>query len=370
MGKRPTKQDIADSLGISIITVHRALNDSGYVSIDLRERIRTEAERIGYRPHRAAQSLVRSTSRELVVFSTESPTFHWDAVERGVRTAGAQIADFGYETRYERIPRGDTGAYLKSLRRARRAGAAAVAVVNNLEYEMEAVFAFLDRWGVPYATLNIDAPTSRRRAFVGVDHAAEGRLAANFIAAGARRGGLIAVVSTLPRRATTLAGADIAAERFEGCCETARRAGLRCRLIEIDTTAAEGRVATRTELESERRLAGVYLMTADRLAVREIATATRAPIVASSASPDFLEMLREGSLSAIVYQNPVLQGYYAVRALEHLVEGPGSGDATARPPAEPQRIVLVHNLLLRENIDLPDNHQLFVGAAPGAMGDG
>jgi LacI family transcriptional regulator len=370
VGKRPTKQDIADSLGISIITVHRALNDSGYVSIDLRERIRTEAERIGYRPHRAAQSLVRSTSRELVVFSTESPTFHWDAVERGVRTAGAQIADFGYETRYERIPRGDTGAYLKSLRRARCA--AAVAVVNNLEYEMEAVFAFLDRWGVPYATLNIDAPTSRRRAFVGVDHAAEGRLAANFIAAGARRGGLIAVVSTLPRRATTLAGADIAAERFEGCCETARRAGLRCRLIEIDTTAAEGRVATRTELESERRLAGVYAMTADRLVVREIATATRAPIVASSASPDFLEMLREGSLSAIVYQNPVLQGYYAVRALEHLVEGPGVGRAAgaAAGPAGAQRIVLVHSLLLRENIDLPDNHQLFVGAAPGAMGDG
>jgi len=229
---------------------------------------------------------------------------------------------------------------------------------------MEAVFAFLDRWGVPYATLNIDAPTSRRRAFVGVDHAAEGKLAANFIAAC----GLIAVVSTLPRRATAIAGADIAAERFEGCCETARRAGLRCRLIEIDTTAAEGRVATRTELESERRLAGVYLMTADRLAVREIATATRAPIVASSASPDFLEMLREGSLSAIVYQNPVLQGYYAVRALEHLVEGASAG-AAARPEGA-QRVVLVHNLLLRENIDLPDNHQLFVGAAPGAMGDG
>ena len=219
VGKRPTRQDIADSLGISIITVHRALNDTGYVSIDLRERIHAEAARIGYRPHRAAQSLVRSTSRELVVFSTESPTFHWDAVERGVRTAGSQIADFGYETRYERISRGDTGAYLKSLRSARRRGVSAVAVVNNLEYEMEAVFAFLDRWGVPYATLNIDAPTSRRRAFVGVDHAAEGRLAADFLATGARRGALVAVVSGLPRRATTLAGADIAAERFEGCRE-------------------------------------------------------------------------------------------------------------------------------------------------------
>ncbi|MFW6293672.1 MAG: substrate-binding domain-containing protein [Spirochaetota bacterium] len=368
MGRRPTRQDIADSLGISIITVHRALNDSGYVSVDLRERIRAESERIGYRPHRAAQSLVRSSNRELVVFSTESPTFHWDAVERGVRTAGSQIADFGYDTRYERIPRGDTGAYLKRLRSARRRGVAAVAVVNNLEYEMEAVFAFLDRWGVPYATLNIDAPTSRRRAFVGVDHAAEGRLAANFIAAGARRGGLIAVVSTLPRRATAIAGADIAAERFEGCCETARRAGLHCRLVEIDTKAGGSRGATDRTLDVGRRLTGVYLMTADPEVAREIATATRAPIVAGSASPDFLEMVRDGSLSAIVYQNPVLQGYYAVRALEHLVEGP-SADATA-PRVEPQRVILVHNLLLRENMNLPENHQLFVGTAPSGTSDG
>jgi LacI family transcriptional regulator len=366
VGRRPTRQDIADSLGVSIITVHRALNGTGYVSSDLRERIRAEATRIGYRPHRAAQSLVRSASRDLVVFSTESPSFHWDAVERGVRTAASQIVDFGYETRYERIPRGDTDAYLRSLRRARRRGVAAVAVVNNLEYEMEAVFAFLDRWGVPYATLNIDAPTSRRRAFVGVDHAAEGRLAANFLATGARPGGLVAVVSTQPRRATTIAGADIAAERFEGCCEVARRTGLRCRLVETDPTGDSRKESVRLALESERRLAGVYLMTADPEIVRATASATRVPIVASSASPEFLDMLRDGSLSSIVYQNPVLQGYYAVRALEHLVEGSGTDARTTSP----QRIVLVHNLLLRENIGLPGNHQLFVGSAPGVMSGG
>lgn len=356
MARRPTQQDIADSLGVSIITVHRALNDTGYVSDQLKERIRREAERQGYRPHRGARGLKRP-ARQLAVYSTESPAFHWDAVELGVRTAAAQIADFGYDTVYERIHRGDTAHYLRRLSNARRRGVAAVALVNNLEYDMEAVFALLDRWGVPYATLNIDAPTSNRRAFIGVDHAAEGRLAANFLAARARNGATLAVVSASTPAATSMEGADIARERLDGFRTVARGQGLRTRHVGVGLSEPATHERLAAELGSAPRCAGCYVMSSDPGLVRAAATAARGPIVVGADPPEIVDMLRDGVVTAIVYQNPVLQGYYAVRALEHLVEAPQAD--------EPQRIVLVHSLMLRENAGLPDNHQLFVGGVPG-----
>lgn len=359
--RRPTQRDIAVGLGISLITVQRALRGTGYVSEEMRRRIRTYATRIGYRPHRAAQSLVRSESRRLAVFSTEAPSFHWDAVERGVESAAALISDFGYEVLYRRVPMGDTAAYLRRLRAARRNGLDAAAIVNNLEYEMERVFAALDGWEVPYVTLNIDAPTSHRRAFVGVNHAAEGRVAANFLVARDRRRGVLLAVSAQPHRATALEGADIAAERVSGFAEVAAQNGMRTAAITVAGHASGGLQRLGESLAAYgRRARGMYLTTSNVAIVRAAADALDCPIVVGTASEDMFALLERGTVSAIVYQNPVLQGYYAVRAMEHLVEHPDE--------PEPRVIVLSHALLVRENARLPDNHGLIVGTVPRRHG--
>ena len=363
MAHRPTRQDIADALGVSIITVHRALNDTGYVSQQLRDRIRAQAERMGYRTHRAARGLVRTEPRRLAVFSTEAPAFHWDAVELGVRTAADQIVDFGYEIVYERIPAGDTPAYLERLHAARADGMDAAAVVNNLEYEMERVFALLDDWELPYATLNIDAPTSHRRAFVGVDHTAEARLAANFFAASAgvcaRPGSTIALVAAPPRPATTIEGADIASERLSGFRAVLEPFDATVLPVVIGSEQTPDATVAIDQLERiGRRLCGLYLTTIDPPKVSAVVDAARVPVVAGSDSPQISQLLAAGRVAAIVYQNPTLQGYYAVRALEHIVEQPAG--------RTPERVTLVHSLMLRENMGLPSNHQLFVGDPPWA----
>ncbi len=58
-------------------------------------------------------------------------------------------------------------------------------------------------------------------------------------------------------------------------------------------------------------------------------------------------------LSAVIYQNPVLQGYYAVKTLEHILE---SGTPAPLPP-----ITITHSILLDENKELNRNHNLFTG---------
>ncbi|MCE5341805.1 MAG: LacI family transcriptional regulator [Planctomycetaceae bacterium] len=65
MNKAPTIVDIARKMGISPISVSRALRNAGHVSKALREKILQEAKRIGYQPNTAARAL-RSNSSFLI----------------------------------------------------------------------------------------------------------------------------------------------------------------------------------------------------------------------------------------------------------------------------------------------------------------
>ncbi|MEJ7136943.1 LacI family DNA-binding transcriptional regulator [Amphibiibacter pelophylacis] len=65
---RPVRlQDIADSLGVSMITVSRALSQPHKVSPALRERIVAAADRMGYVPNHSAQALASARSRTVLV---------------------------------------------------------------------------------------------------------------------------------------------------------------------------------------------------------------------------------------------------------------------------------------------------------------
>lgn len=62
MAKTPTIIDIANNLGISPISVSRAIRNAGHVSDGLREKILLEAKRIGYSPNNAARALRNNAS--------------------------------------------------------------------------------------------------------------------------------------------------------------------------------------------------------------------------------------------------------------------------------------------------------------------
>jgi len=62
-------------------------------------------------------------------------------------------------------------------------------------------------------------------------------------------------------------------------------------------------------------------------------------------------LLAKNLLTAVIYQNPILQGYYTVRTLENLLE-------SGHPP-EVRQITIVHSVVLNENKDLFRNHLFF-----------
>lgn len=62
-----TIKEVADYAGVSVATVSRVLNQTGYVSDDLRQRVQEAAARLQYRPSRVAKSLRRQKTETVGV---------------------------------------------------------------------------------------------------------------------------------------------------------------------------------------------------------------------------------------------------------------------------------------------------------------
>lgn len=69
--RRPTIRDIARAAGVSPSTTSRALSGEGYVAAEVRERVLTVADDLGYVPHVLARSLRKQVSRSIGVIVSD-----------------------------------------------------------------------------------------------------------------------------------------------------------------------------------------------------------------------------------------------------------------------------------------------------------
>ncbi|MFO7971554.1 MAG: LacI family DNA-binding transcriptional regulator [Desulfobacterales bacterium] len=87
MAKRVTAKDIAESLGVSMMTVSRAINGHPNVNNKTRERVISKAKELGYTPNHVAKSLVlQKTSIIGVVVPEITHSFFPEAI-RGIEDA-------------------------------------------------------------------------------------------------------------------------------------------------------------------------------------------------------------------------------------------------------------------------------------------
>ncbi len=350
-----TQKDIARALQVSVMAVHRALNDTGYVSRPLKERILAYAARVNYRPHRGAQALVRNRLRRLALFSVEEPSFFWDEVDIGVRTALEQIAPFGYAGRYRRVAAGDTDRYLGEVREALRQGVDAVAVVNNYEFDMERVFAVLERSRVPYITFNIDALGTRRACFIGPDYFLQGRLAADFIGKVLSGVGSVGILFSDVRSAQEHGSMGISAERLQGFVGylKAQYPQIRYQVQTIDYMLSERSVHRRVLafLAGSRGLSALYCVPPYSSVVgrclQESGKAGRIPLVTFDLYPELKALIKADVVTGSICQKPVQQGYYAVRILERLLE-------TNSPPIREEFHISPH-IVVKANVDVEED---------------
>ncbi len=349
-----TQKEIAKNLGISYMTVSRALNSNGYVSDALKQRVLEYAKEMGYEPHRASQVLVRNSTRRLALFSSTLPRYFWDEINKGVQVAAQQLKAFDYEVHYHRVPELDTQAYLALLEQEIEQGVDAVALVNQRMYDIEAVITCIEQAGLPYVTFNIDAPHSKRCTYIGSDYVAGGRLAADFIARTLQLSQKkeVLVLQCSEQELSQAKGPNINKMRLEGFLDLMNQSfpAITIHLEYFDTKLqAEEKDNQILNLvrNYQNKVQAMYLIPAfntDFLHALDATGVHDTITVLHDLDSAALYHLKTRLLSAVIDQSPTLQGYYTVMALEKILE--------SKQPADLPLIQIDHNLVLTENRNL------------------
>jgi LacI family transcriptional regulator len=249
---------------------------------------------------------------------------------------------------------------LRQLRSDIAAGVDAVGLVNQIFPDINTIFNLLEEKHIPYIMVNVDAPETNRLCYIGPDYPAGGRIAAEVILKmmkNLRRPKIGVILSSYSHEVKP--AADIMLQRFNGFREVVANSSIPVNLITKAIPQSEGPQKVEKEIDdflaAHHDFAALYLIASyNEILERVIArNEQRGKLVTVVHDLDSRteECLESEAISAVIYQNPILQGYYAVKLLEHFLETGKS--------LESKTINIVHSIIMRQNKDLAKNNYLF-----------
>ncbi len=341
MNKNVTLLDMANALGISTGTVHRALHDHPGVSAATKARVLKMAETLGYRPNLAARLLSSKRSLSVSVNTLKGTTSFWDEVRAGISDEAKSLLlekiDIQYRT-YPQLGDGEEEAF----------GAAVNAQVDGIiifPTNIPRLTPWIERASalrIPVVCVATDALGTPRLAAVAIDALASGALAADLMGRFLAGPGKVAV---------TLSSREIAehSDKLKAFDETIRSyyPGMRLEeVIEDDDIEVEAYNKCSRLFKTHPDLRGVYVTTEASIpviqAARDAGILSQLCVITTDLFPALVPEIRSGSVAATIYQRPRTQGRIAFRTLHEFV-------AEGHLPADP--ITLAPHLVMRGNLD-------------------
>lgn len=341
MNKSVTLQDLAQALGLSTATVHRALYDHDSVRPATKARVRQVAKSLGYRPNLAARFLKSNRGFRISVNTLQGTTSFWDEVRAGIadeaHSLSVQNVDLEFRT-YPRLGEGEEEAF----------GAAMEANVDGIitfPTRPQALLQWMRRTPksrVPVICVATDAPGSGRHAVVSVDTMVSGSLAADLLGKFLQGAGKVAVT-------LSAMGIQEHAEKCHAFESTLRSLYPQMHLVEtIEEHDVESEAYDKCQrlFRAHPDLAGMYVTTEASIPVLEAARDAqmldRLTVITTDLFPALVPEIRSGAVEATIYQRPRTQGRMAFRLLqEFLVEGQCST----------KHLMLSPHLVMRGNLD-------------------
>ncbi len=343
LSKRVTIYDIAAKLGVSIATVNRALTNKPRVSVETRQRVLATAEEMGFTPNALARSLSRQPIRLAAVAFTNFPQFHNSFLD-GVRSALAELRDFNVQV--------DCFSYDDGLSNSEQGTAFLVDTYSHIadaHYDGALVCGkttdhtrILSENGVMVATVVNDTAPSMRKFCVKYNGRVAGRVAAE----------LLYHYGDQERCVYIASGGEplysIHTEMVNGFREQLAVTPLR--LAGVYSHYDDPHLAyeeTLRVLEECPDLGGIYVNSFNSMgvikAVVERSLAGKVCLITSDIYPELRPYIREGVVSASLFQNQYHQGRKALQLLYHsIADGIKVPDTTMVEP----------KIILRSNLEL------------------
>jgi len=321
VNNRVTLFDIADALGVSTGTVHRALHDHPGVSPMTKTKVLQMAKNLGYRPNLAARYLSSKKNPRISVITLQGTTSFWDEVRAGIgeeaRASLLENVELEFRT-YPRLGEGDEEAFGSAL----DAKVDGIIVFPSRPQKLRSWIRRASRLHIPVICVVTDAPNTSRLAVISIDTLASGSLAADLMGRFLKGTGKLAV--TISDLAITEHAEKYAA--FEKTVRTIYPGMHVLKPIEDHDVESEAYAKSRALFAAHPDLAGIYITTEASIpvikAAREINILDRLTIITTDLFPAIVDEIRGSTVAATIYQRPRTQGRMAFRVLrEFLTEG-------------------------------------------------
>lgn len=323
MNKKATIRDVAERAGVSISTVHQALNNKPGVGAATRERIRAAAEELGYQPNPLASSLKRKPRRIAVLLPTESGSnrYYYPPVWRGMREYLASASDMNLdctEFRYCENPQLDAPQLARLRGMLAEGQLDGLLTAGHIDAFSAAEWDAMRRSGVTVVQIGSDNPQSRSLCCVQPDYKVIGRTMAELVLGHIPSYGSIVMCAGNPLWEPH----DLVVRGFEEYMADTGAKNLIYKDRSWDLT--EGSYRSILQLVQRPDIAACcsVLSQSSLLLGRALEESGKAGglfAVGSDLSAENVDFLKRGILNNLIQKNPYAQGFLGMRILvEHL----------------------------------------------------
>lgn len=316
---RVTIKDISREMQVSVNAVYKALNGKSGLSQKTREAILQKADEMGYRVNRVAQSMARKPIQIGIIVTEEWPE-HYEDLKKGMQLELEGLADYNVFGKFYTIsvPYSEE----KTMQAVASCMDDAVDAVIVCPYHQDANHSgfvkAVNQLDIPVVSLGSDLAGIHHLCCVKVDTYTSGKLAAEYMKQ---------IIQPDQSAVVFIGNKDFIEhrEKMTGFLEEANRSGMK--VEGVFETQDDPKIAcylTDKLLKEHAKVGGIYIATGNSVAVcRCLKENDRRDIriVGTDVFEEIKGYVEDGTISGIIFQDPVKQGRCAVRTLyRYLVE--------------------------------------------------
>lgn len=338
-----TIKEIAALAGVSRGTVDRVLNHRGSVNPATAERIEKIARELDYKPNVAGLVLAAQKKKlklGVILFSPENP-FYLDVFE-GVSSKAEELAGYNCTVIVKQIA-SSVETQLNAIEELVAEEINGIALAPYNDSRIRDKINLLSEQGIPVVTLNTDIENTRRIAYVGSHYTKSGSTAAGLLRLmthGEVHVGIITGSSNILCHTERIAGFTESLKPFSDTIHIAE-------IVEVHDDEFESYEKTTALLKKHPEINALYFVAGGVYggcrSVKALGLQNQMRIVAYDMVPTTKELLRQGIISAVICQQPKLQGSKPLALLFTYL-------TTGELPDREQHYVAV-DIRIRENCD-------------------
>ncbi|HEC60973.1 MAG TPA: LacI family DNA-binding transcriptional regulator [bacterium] len=319
--KNVTQKDIAQALNISRGTVDRALHNRKGISPRVKARVIAKATALGYSPNKIAQFLVTGRSVNIAIITPGD--LLWKKVKQGAKSFLSVLDGRVVNIKWHQTSVHDA---VKEQEIMKSVLADAVDGIGIAPADPEILRTLIDEaveTDIPVVTLNTDSPKSRRLCYVGQDPIRAGRIAGELMGKFLVGKGKVIVI-------TAFANVLVHKLRIDGFRQELAASFPEIQIVGIyedrDSSAKAYSIVKKILLQKED-IQAIYLTTGNGpagvgRALKEAQKCGSIKVICFDFFPETIDMLKDGTVSAAIGEDPYGQGYQTIKILyEFIVDG-------------------------------------------------